>query len=96
MAKGDINPKTGKARYNRRDFGNKLAEFESREKYREKMVKNQLERTQGIRSIVLDAYIKGGKNAAYNAAKIANKRIGTEAYPNNLVDKWIEEYEQVR
>ena len=61
---------------------------------KEERLKNPPKPKPGIRSIVLDAYKKGGKEAAYKAAEMANERIGSIAYTTQTVDEWIEEIDK--
>ena len=48
------------------------------------------ERKVGVRTIAIEAYMKGGKEAALKAIQEANKRIGQNAYNEKMLDSWIE------
>lgn len=63
---------------------------------KEERLKNPPNPKLGIRAIVLEAYKKGGKKAAYKAAEMANERIGKVAYTKQIVDEWIEELDKMR
>ena len=51
--------------------------------------KRNNERKVGIRAIVMEAYSKGGKDAALKAIQEANKRIGQEVYTEKMLDSWL-------
>ena len=49
------------------------------------------ERKAGVRAIAMEAYMKGGKEAALKVIEEANKRIGQNAYTEKMLDSWISE-----
>ena len=94
MSKNIIHGKTGKVINGRKNYGNIIVDYFEGVKRKEDRINNPIPKQKGVRLIVLEAYEKGGKDAAYEAIKIANNRIGMEAYSKKTVDEWIEEYEQ--
>ena len=57
--------------------------------------RSQEPRRPGVKTVVMEAYARHRKaEDAYLAAKMANEKIGREAFTKQIVDEWIEEYEQ--
>ena len=81
--------KSGLKKYAPERLERRFCEIDKDEK-----LKNPPKPQLGVRSIVIDAYKKGGKEAAYKAVEIANKRIGRNVYTIKIVDSWIEEIEK--
>lgn len=97
MSKGVIHGKTGKIINNRKRFGDILADSNLRMQRRRELAINPPKPTPGIRTIVMEAYKKGGIEAAYTAARMANERLKQEVYTEQIVDLWIrEENEKTR
>ena len=96
MAKNIIHGRTGRIIKSRKGLGNLVADYYEGIKRKEEKLNNPTKPVPGIKSVIMDAYKKGGKKAAYKAADMANNRIGAKSYTEVTVDKWIEEYEQVR
>ena len=96
MSKREINHRNGKVLKNRKQIGESVAKKYAVEEYKKNKHLNPPKKQKGIRLIVIEAYEKGGKSAAYKAIEMANERIGVPAYTEKDADKWIEEYEQTR